>query len=1127
MRQSRIVARKRQNVLMEAVEKRLCMDATYHNLAGGAFSQNWTNTGLITADDIWSGVPSIIGNRGDNLTADTNGADPQLILNYGTGPDDVNANKPDPTAFFTGGVTEFELTDPVVALTGSGTADAPFLLIHLNASGRQNIQVSYNLRDIENSADPGVQKVALQYRSGTSGNFTNVPAAYVSNATDGSTGTATTAVSNIVLPAGAENAGQLQLRIITTNASGNDQWVGVDDIVVTSDPIVTPTVGFEFASYSVTEDGLMANINVNRAGNSGVAFDVFYTTTDGAAANAKENAVAPGDYTAASNQIIQFASGDITKQIQIPISNDSISEAAESFTIALSGATNGVAYGTQNATVTIAKSDFTQPTGVVLNEIETNPVTGQTFANGDKYCYVELYGADPNTSLVNLYFIVVEGDGAGAGAIDGIIDLSTATIGSNNLLVLHSPTGGHTISAPTGSFTSTIFDALNGDGFEIGGNSFFLVYSTDTLTPGSDIDTNNDGTIDNLPAGATIIDGVGYKDTVDDLAYGAILPSLPNGTSPDGLTRELGNYNPLTANDWYYGELIDGSADAVLYDSLKVSGNTPTGAYLTPGAANYAGSVSAGQLEFQVANIDVNESVGTATVTVVRNGGGAGAVGVNFATVGGGSASAGSDYTSTSGTLTFVDGDLSETFTVSITGDGVQESSETINLQLTLATGGASLGSQTTSTITILDDDAPAPTGILMNEVKVDTPSVDEPYEYIEIKGTPNMALTNVFVLSVEGDGAGAGAVDRVFDLTGLTIGDNGLLVIKAPGAGHTITNPNLPGGPTVVENSVFASSGGALENDANSFMVVYRAVGGITTANDIDSNNDGTPDLAGLVILDSVGWKQNGTNGTVYGAVLYTPANHPGAATRFPGTSTPNAAGEWYAGDVATDNTSVAYDTNVSANFPVGGVLTPGAVNVGTYVADTTPPTVASAVLNTTSANTVPYITVTFSEGVQTPLASDFTLIDRNTLAAIPFGLSVINSTTARLTFAGGPPDAHMRLTVGTTIKDVAGNNMAVASVHDISFLLGDLTNANTTKDNKVTTLDFNVFAGNFGTGTSADVGNLNYTGGIDSLDFVIFAAQYGKSLPTPPPAPVLFGSALGGESLFGDTDLSDDILA
>ena len=47
------------------------------------FTQNWSNTGLITTDDDWSGVPGIIGYRGDNLTTGI-GVDPQTILADGS-----------------------------------------------------------------------------------------------------------------------------------------------------------------------------------------------------------------------------------------------------------------------------------------------------------------------------------------------------------------------------------------------------------------------------------------------------------------------------------------------------------------------------------------------------------------------------------------------------------------------------------------------------------------------------------------------------------------------------------------------------------------------------------------------------------------------------------------------------------------------------------------------------------------------------------------------------------------------------------------------------------------------------------------------------------------------------------
>jgi hypothetical protein len=43
------------------------------------FTQDWSNASLITANDNWSGVPGIVGFRGDGLTGAT-GTNPQTIV---------------------------------------------------------------------------------------------------------------------------------------------------------------------------------------------------------------------------------------------------------------------------------------------------------------------------------------------------------------------------------------------------------------------------------------------------------------------------------------------------------------------------------------------------------------------------------------------------------------------------------------------------------------------------------------------------------------------------------------------------------------------------------------------------------------------------------------------------------------------------------------------------------------------------------------------------------------------------------------------------------------------------------------------------------------------------------------
>ncbi|HKO00423.1 MAG TPA: Calx-beta domain-containing protein, partial [Thermoanaerobaculia bacterium] len=92
-----------------------------------------------------------------------------------------------------------------------------------------------------------------------------------------------------------------------------------------------------------------------------------------------------------------------------------------------------------------------------------------------------------------------------------------------------------------------------------------------------------------------------------------------------------------------------------------------------------------------------------ATVTVTRTGGTVGSVTVSYATAND-SAVTGSDYTATTGTLTFADGEASKTFTVSTIDDTLFENDEQFRVQLSNATGGATIGQQT-AFVTIRDND--------------------------------------------------------------------------------------------------------------------------------------------------------------------------------------------------------------------------------------------------------------------------------------------------------------------------------------------------------------------------------------------------------------------------------------
>jgi hypothetical protein len=208
---------------------------TYHNLSQGPFRQDWADTSIISSNDDWSKVASIIGYLGNNGNQ-PNPFDPATALTNDYS-DTVNvfANRDNPNTLTNGGVAEFFLSNSTIALQGSGTADAPNIIIYINSTGVNGIRVKYKIRDLDGTADNAIQPVALQYRIGNTGEFINLTNALVSDATTGPNLAVLETDVNFVLPTECNNKSELQLRIITGNAAGNDEWVGIDDIEILDD----------------------------------------------------------------------------------------------------------------------------------------------------------------------------------------------------------------------------------------------------------------------------------------------------------------------------------------------------------------------------------------------------------------------------------------------------------------------------------------------------------------------------------------------------------------------------------------------------------------------------------------------------------------------------------------------------------------------------------------------------------------------------------------------------------------------------------------------------------------------------------------------------------------------------
>ncbi len=471
--------------------------------------------------------------------------------------------------------------------------------------------------------------------------------------------------------------------------------------ILDNDAVAQPGVlSIDPASVSVNEGAGIATLTVNRANGSAGAVSVGFTTANG-------TAIAGSDYTANSGTL-NFADGQTSQTITVAITDDAADEADETFTVALSNPTGGATLGTSTSTVTILDNDAApqpgvlsiDPTSVSVNENAGTVTLTVRRASGTSGAVSAAFTTANGTATAGSDYVANSGtvnfaDGETSKTVtvsitDDAVDENDETF----TVTLSGPTGGATLGAATSTVT-----ILDNDGVtpvpgvlsispptlsvnENGGNATFTVNRTGgsdgavavnfatangTATAGSDYTATN-GTL-NFADGQTsmTINVPIINDTLDENneTFSVTLSSPTGGAS-------LGTTTVSTAT------IIDDDEPAP-----------------TPGVL----SISPG-------SVSVNENAGTVSFTINRTGGSDGAVSVSIATANG-SATAGQDYTANSSTLNFAAGETSKSFTVSIIDDVIDEVNETFSVSLSSPTGGATLGTVTVSTVTIIDNDVP------------------------------------------------------------------------------------------------------------------------------------------------------------------------------------------------------------------------------------------------------------------------------------------------------------------------------------------------------------------------------------------------------------------------------------
>jgi uncharacterized protein len=403
---------------------------SYFSLAGGSFEERWTDTSRINTTDNWDGVPYIIGYLGDIDSGSPTAVDPRSYTGPALGAVDVIPNLTATTST-SGGVGEFQLTDPTIGLQGSGSADAPSIVLFMDSSGRSDIRLQANLRDIDTTGDNAAQPINVQYRTSPTGDWINVPGGYFTDVTTGSSATQVTAL-DILLPAGANNSPTLQIRILTTNAASNDEWVGIDDIVVTSQPGGASVSIADAAVYEGSGGTTPISFSVTRSGDTSLASSVDWQASFGGGPfDAESGDFAPGETFTGT---VAFAPDETVATITLDIQADANPEGDDLFSITLSNPVN-TAIGDGTAYGSIVNDDGPPPLLTISDPVVTEGNAG--------------------TSVMT--FTVTRSGGTGAFTVDYHSENGTATAGSDYVAA------SGTLSFAEGENTKTVEVTVNGD----------------------------------------------------------------------------------------------------------------------------------------------------------------------------------------------------------------------------------------------------------------------------------------------------------------------------------------------------------------------------------------------------------------------------------------------------------------------------------------------------------------------------------------------------------------------------------------------------------------------------------------------------------------------------------------
>ena len=416
---------------------------------------------------------------------------------------------------------------------------------------------------------------------------------------------------------------------------------------------------------------------------SGETVTVDYATADG-------TALAGSDYTAASGTLT-FAAGDTSKTIDVLVTDDSLGEGDEDFTVTLSNASDaGMSDGEATGTITD-------------NEIPTLTIADATATEGASVEFIVTL--DPESSSdVTVAYATSDGTATAASADADGADY-TAPVSGAQLTISAGGTSG-TITIATGE--DTVYEEDETFTVTLSSPSTNAVLGTSKTATGT-IENDDSPSTDAVLKALTMTAG-GSRVTLsptfvaDIYSYRA---GVENTVSSVSVAAEANHRKATVA-------IIGGPDLAFAENTLTVRVTAEDGATTQDYTVIVTRALPELAWEGQP-TLSVDEDIGAVELTVTLTPASSDQVTVDYETLAA-NIMAGEDYTHASGTLTFVPGETRKTTTVTILDDTLYEPGS-VNVVLVLlsnATGTAVLGGADTIYLQLQDDELP-PTATMEN----------------------------------------------------------------------------------------------------------------------------------------------------------------------------------------------------------------------------------------------------------------------------------------------------------------------------------------------------------------------------------------------------------------------------